>query len=77
MLCTLVVLKRLHLLAHTRAEEKVEMEGMKDRKKRRMGLVFGYVGTEYYGLQKSTNPDVQIRTIESVLEKVSGWAKGR
>lgn len=43
---------------------------MKDRKKRRMGLVIGYVGTEYFGLQKSTSQDVDIRTVESVLEKV-------
>jgi len=43
----------------------------KDRKKRRVALVLGYVGTNYSGLQKSeTGPDeADVITIESVLEK--------
>lgn len=43
----------------------------KDRKKRRVALVLGYVGTNYSGLQKSeTGPDeADVMTIESVLEK--------
>lgn len=44
---------------------------LKDRKKRRVALVLGYVGTNYSGLQKSeTGPDeADVITIESVLEK--------
>lgn len=43
----------------------------KDRKKRRVALVLGYVGTNYSGLQKSeTGPgEADVVTIESVLEK--------
>jgi len=40
-----------------------------DRKKRRAALVFGYVGTRYFGLQKSLEERDDLQTIEGVLEK--------
>jgi tRNA pseudouridine(38-40) synthase len=53
----------------------------KDRKKRRVALVIGYVGTQYYGLQKSEGaPDgtPAVETIESTLERAlfeAGYVK--
>lgn len=44
---------------------------LRDRKKRRVALVIGYVGTKYSGLQKSESGpgEAEVITIESVLEK--------
>lgn len=39
------------------------------RKKRRAALVFGYLGTQYFGLQKSIIESDELRTVEGVLEK--------
>jgi hypothetical protein len=44
--------------------------GRGDKRKRRVALVFGYVGTKYFGLQKAAPDSGQdVVTIESVLEE--------
>lgn len=53
-------------------ESGAKPSGPKDRKKRRVAMVVGYVGSRYYGLQKAEGtPDgaPAVETIEAALER--------